>query len=147
MKVRPGAVVRGAGVTLACLVGDASKRSPILLTGFGVGWFLNRPGLQVVTYLPDAAEPWKRATVPFTTSVGSWSAVMLAAVTALRRTKVPAPVAAVLLGGALVVVDSVLADLGEARDASRADEGADEGAETVAGAEVVDAEGRTSTPD
>ena len=150
MRIRPGSVVRGQGVMRACVESDAYKRSPILLTGFAVGWFLNRPGLQVVTYLPDAAEPWKRATVPFTTSVGSWSAVMLAAVTAVRRTKVPAPVAAVLLGGALVVVDSVLADLGEARNASRVDEGADEGAETAEDAEdaeVVDAEDRNSTPD
>ena len=130
----------------ACVESDAYKRSPILLTGFAVGWFLNRPGLQVFTYLPDAAEPWKRATVPFTTSVGSWSAVMLAAVTAVRRTKVPAPVAAVLLGGALVVVDSVLADLGEARNASRTDEGA-EAAADAEDAEMVDAEGRTSTHD
>ena len=146
MRIRPGSVVRGLGVMRACVESDAYKRSPILLTGFAVGWFLNRPGLQVFTYLPDAAEPWKRATVPFTTSVGSWSAVMLAAVTAVRRTKVPAPVAAVLLGGALVVVDSVLADLGEARNASRTDEGA-EAAADAEDAEMVDAEGRTSTHD
>jgi hypothetical protein len=86
MKVRPGAVVRGTGVALACLVGDASKRSPLLLTGFAIGWFLDRPGLQVLTVIPDTEEPWKRTTVPLATSVGSWSAVMLAAVTALRRT-------------------------------------------------------------
>ena len=137
MRIRTGSVVRGLGVARACMVSDASKRGPALLTGFAVGWFLNRPGLQVFTYLPDADEPWKRATVPFTTSVGSWSAVMLAAVTAVRRTKVPAPVAAVLLGGALVVVDSVLADGGEARNAARADRAA----ESAGAAEVVDAEG------
>ena len=56
MKVRPGAVVRGAGVTLACLVPDASKRSPILFTGFAVGWFLNRPGLQIFTVIPDEGD-------------------------------------------------------------------------------------------
>jgi hypothetical protein len=117
MKVRPGAVVRGAGVTLACLAADASKRSPVLLAGFAVGWFLDRPGLQVFTVVPDAEEPWKRATVPFATSVASWSTVMLAATAAVRRTRLPAPIGAVLLGGGLVVVDSLLADLGEARDA------------------------------
>ena len=122
MKVRPGAVVRGTGVALACLVGDASKRSPILLTGFAGGWFLDRPGLQTFTVIPDTEEPWKRTTVPFATSVASWSAVMLAAMTALRRTRLPVPIAAVVLGGGLVVVDSLLADLGEARDAAGVEE-------------------------
>ena len=120
MKVRPGAVVRGTGVALACLAPDAAKRSPILLAGFAVGWFLDRPGLQVLTVVPDTEEPWRRATVPFATSVASWSSVMLAALTALRRTTLPVPIAAVLLGGGLVVVDSVLADLGDARDAAEA---------------------------
>jgi hypothetical protein len=122
MKVRPGAVVRGAGVVLACVVADASKRSSILLAGFAGGWFLDRPGLQVFTVIPDSEEPWKRATVPFATSVASWSTVMLAATTAVRRTRLPAPIAAVMLGGGLIVVDSLLADLGEARDAANAGE-------------------------
>ena len=120
MKVRPGAVVRGTGVALACLAPDAAKRSPILVAGFAVGWFLDRPGLQVLTVVPDTEEPWRRATVPFATSVASWSSVMLAALTALRRTRLPVPIAAVLLGGGLVVVDSILADLGDARDAAEA---------------------------
>lgn len=122
MKVRPGAVVRGVGVALACLAADPSKRSPILLAGFTGGWFLNKPGLQVFTIIPDADEPWKRATVPFATSVASWSAVMMAATTAVRRTRLPVPIAAVVLGGGLVVVDSLLADLGEAREAAKAGE-------------------------
>ena len=122
MKVRAGAVVRGGAVVLACLVPDASKRSPILFAGFAGGWFLNRPGLQVFTVIPDSEEPWKRATVPFATSVASWSAVMLAATTALRGTRLPVPIAAVVLGGGLIVVDSLLADLGEARDAAKARE-------------------------
>ncbi len=126
MKVRKGAVVRGAGVTLACLATDRSKRSRILLAGFAGGWFLNRPGLQMFTVLPDSEEPWKRATVPFATSVSSWSAAMLAATEALRRTRLPVPIAAILLGGGLVVVDSLLADLGEARDAAKAEEAREE---------------------
>ena len=120
MKVRPGAVIRGSGVVLACLATDASKRSPILIAGFAGGWFLDRPGLQIFTVIPDSEEPWKRATVPFATSVVSWSTVMLTATAALRRTRLPIPVAAVVLGGGLVVVDSLLADLGEARDAGNA---------------------------
>ena len=122
MKVRPGAVVRGAGVALACLASDPSKRSPILLAGFTAGWFLNKPGLQVFTVIPDADDPWKRATVPFATSVASWSTVMLAATTAVRRTRLPVPIAAVALGGSLVVIDSLLADQGEAREAAKAAE-------------------------
>ena len=122
MKVRPGAVVRGAGVALACLAPDPSKRSPILFAGFAGGWFLNRPGLQIFTIIPDTDEPWKRATVPFATSVTSWSTVMLAATTAVRGTRLPVPIAAVVLGGGLVVIDSFLADLGEAREAAKAAE-------------------------
>ena len=114
------AVVRGAGVALACLASDPSKRSPILLAGFTGGWFLNKPGLRVFTVIPDADEPWKRATVPLATSVASWSTVMLAATTAVRRTRLPVPIAAVVLGGGLMVVDSLLADRGEARDAAKA---------------------------
>ena len=119
MKVRPGAVIRGTCVALACLAPDPSKRSPILLAGFTGGWFLNKPGLQVFTIIPDADEPWKRATVPFATSVTSWSAAMLAATTAVRRTRLPVPIAAVVLGGGLIVIDSLLADWGEARDAAK----------------------------
>ena len=54
--------------------------------------------------------------------MATWSFVMLVAATALRRTILPAPVAAVLLGGAVVVADSLLADLGEAREAATAAE-------------------------
>jgi hypothetical protein len=125
MKVRPGAVIRGAGVALACLAPDPSKRSTILLAGFTGGWFLNKPGLRVFTVIPDADEPWKRATVPFATSVTSWSTAMLAATTAVRRTRLPVPIAAVVLGGSLIVIDSLLADLGEAREAREADEAAE----------------------
>jgi hypothetical protein len=115
-------MVRGAGVALACLATDASKRSPILLAGFAGGWFLDRPGLQVLTVIPDSEEPWKRATVPFATSVASWSTVMMAATAAVRRTRLPVPIAAAVLGGGLIVVDSLMADLGEAREAAKAEE-------------------------
>jgi hypothetical protein len=101
-------------------VADPAKRSPILLGGFAAGWFLNRPGLQILSVLPDSEEPWKRATVPFATSVTSWATVMLAATTAVRRTRLPGPIAAIALGGGLVVIDSLLADLGEAREAAAA---------------------------
>jgi hypothetical protein len=123
MKVRPGAVVRGVGVAVACFASDPSRRSPILLAAFTAGWFLNKPGLRIFMVVPDAEEPWKRATVPFGTSVASWSTVMLAASTALRRTRLPVPIAALVLGGSLVVLDSLLTDLGEARDFAEPAEG------------------------
>jgi len=122
MKVRPGAVIRGTGVAIACLVPDTSKRSSILLAGFAGGWFLNKPGLQIFTVIPATDEPWKRTTVSFATSVTSWSTVMLAATTAVRRTRLPVPISAVALAAGFVVIDSLLADLGEAREASSAAE-------------------------
>jgi hypothetical protein len=122
MKVRPGAVVRGAGVALACLASGTSRRSPILFAAYTAGWLLDKPGLQVFVVIPDTDEPWKRATVPFATSVASWSSVMLAATTALRRTRLPVPIAAAVLGGGVTVLDSLLADLGEKRDAAKAAE-------------------------
>jgi hypothetical protein len=120
MKVRPGAVVRGAGVAVACLLPAASKRPPVLLGSYAGAWFLDKPGLRIFVVIPDTVEPWKRTMVPFTTSAASWSTVMLTVAAALRRTRVPTPIAAVLLGGGVVVVDSILADLGEARDAREA---------------------------
>ena len=124
MKVRPGAVIRGAGVALACLATGPTKRSRVLFAAYAVGWKLDKPGLQVFVVIPDTEEPWKRAAVPFATSVASWSTVMLLTATALRRTGLPAPVAAVLLGGAVVVLDSRLAELGEEREAVTAAESA-----------------------
>ena len=116
MKVRPGAVVRGVGVASAHLAQGATTRSGILLAAYAGGWFLNKPGLQVFMVVPDTDEPWKRASVPFATAVSSWSAVMLAASAALRRTGLPGPIGAVVLGAGLVAIDSALADLGERRD-------------------------------
>jgi hypothetical protein len=75
---------------------------------------MSRPGLQVFSVVPDEdAEPWRRVMVPLATSGGSWSVVMLGAAFAVRRSSLPVPVAAVLLGGAVVVGDSLLADLAE----------------------------------
>ena len=115
MKVRPGAVMRGTGAGLACLASSTSQRSGILFAAYTGGWFLDKPGLQVFVVIPDTDEPWKRATVPFATSAASWSPVMLAATAILRRTRLPVMTAAVALGGAVTLVDSLLADREEAR--------------------------------
>jgi hypothetical protein len=104
----------------AYLASGTSTRSGILLATYTGAWFLNKPGLRVLMVVPDTDEPWKRASVPFATSVSSWSTVMMAATTALRRTRVPTPIGAVVLGGAVMAIDSLLADLGEKRDAAEA---------------------------
>ena len=124
VRVRPGAVLRGAGVALACLASSPTSRSRVLLAAYTVGWPLDKPGLQVFVVIPDTDEPWKRATVPFATSVTSWSTVMLVATSSIRRTRLPAPLAAVLLGGAVTVIDSLLADLGERRKAAESPDAA-----------------------
>jgi hypothetical protein len=113
MRVRPGAIARGAGVALACLVSGPTARTNALFAAYAVGWPLDKPGLQVLVWVPETDEPWKRAAMPFATSVTSWSTVMFLATTAVRRTAVPAPIAAVLLGAAVAVGDSFLADVAE----------------------------------
>ncbi len=133
MQVRPGAVIRGVGVAGSYLATDTSKRSAILPAAYASSWLVNKPGLQVFMIIPDTDEPWKRGSVSFSTAVASWSTAMLAATTALRRTKLPTPIGAVLLGGGFMVIDSLLAFLGEKRDASKA-------AEAEAVAQFVDGE-------
>jgi hypothetical protein len=119
VKVRAGAVIRGAGAAVACLSSGPTARSRVLFGAYAAAWPLGKPGLQVYVVIPDTDEPWKRGAVPFATSVASWSFAMLVAATGLRRV-LPAPVAAILLGGVVVAADSYLADRGEARDAAAA---------------------------
>ena len=121
MRVRPGAIARGAGVALACLVPGPTARTNALFAAYAVGWPLDKPGLQVLVWVPETDEPWKRAAMPFATSVTSWSTVMFLATTAVRRTAVPAPIAAVLLGAAVAVGDSFLADVAERAKAEPAE--------------------------
>ncbi len=121
MRVRPGAIARGAGVALACLASGPTARTNTLFAAYAVGWPLDKPGLQVLVWVPETDEPWKRAAMPFATSVTSWSTVMFLATTAVRRTAVPAPIAAVLLGAAVAVGDSFLADVAERAKAEPAD--------------------------
>jgi hypothetical protein len=73
--------------------------------------------------------------VPLATSAASWSAVMLLAVSAVRRSALPAPVAGVLLGGAVVVGDSLLRGVGE--QAKERAERAREAAEAAASADAA----------
>ncbi len=139
MRLRVGSAVRGAGVGLACLVPGLRGRARVVLASYAVGWPLDRPGLQVFVVVPDEdADTWKRAVVPLATSAASWSAVMLLAVSAVRRSALPAPVAGVLLGGAVAVGDSLLRGVGEQAKAKA--ERARAAAEAASGADVRDDE-------
>jgi hypothetical protein len=113
-RVRPGSAVRGAGVALACLSPSLAGRARAVLASYAGGWPLGKPGLQVLVVVPDEdADPWKRAIVPLATSGASWTVVMLVGVSACRRSSLPAPVAAVLLGGLVTVGDSLLFEVAE----------------------------------
>lgn len=113
-RVRPGSAVRAVGVALACLLPRLPGRARAVAATYALAWPLGRPGLQVFVVVPDEdEEPWKRAVLPLATSGASWTATMLVAVSAVRRSALPAPAAAALLGGAVAVGDSLLADLGE----------------------------------
>jgi hypothetical protein len=135
-RVRTGSAVRGAGVALACLLPRLPGRARAVAASYLAGWPLDRPGLQAFVLVPDEdAEPWRRVVVPLATSGASWTAVMLVAVSAVRRSALPAPVAAVLLGGAVTVGDSLLAELGERTQARMADAAAARDAESAVSAD------------
>jgi hypothetical protein len=113
-RIRPGSAVRGGGIALACLVPGLPDRTRAVLASYGVGWPLDKPGLQLfVVTADDDAEPWKKVVFPFASSALSWTLVMTAAATAVRRAPLPAPVAALLVGAAVAVGDSAMVDLGE----------------------------------
>jgi hypothetical protein len=72
--------------------------------------------------------------------------MMLAATTAVRRTGLPAPIAAVLLGGGLIAIDSFLADRGEAREAREAAK-ASEAREAREAVKAAEADASVGAPD
>ena len=119
MKVRPGAVIRGVGVAGSYLASGTSTRSRILFAAYAGGLVREQARTADLMVFPDMEEPWKRGSVSFATAAASWSTAMLAATTALRRTNLPTPIGAVLLGGGFMAIDSLLADLGEKRDAAK----------------------------
>jgi hypothetical protein len=113
-RVRPGSAVRGAGVALACLSPRLSGRARAVVASYAAGWPLGHPGLQLLVLAPDEdEEPWKRAVYPFASSGASWTLLMLGAVAVVRRSVLPAPVPAVLLGGLVAVGDSLLIEVGQ----------------------------------
>jgi hypothetical protein len=112
-RIRPGSAVRGAGVALACLLPRLPCRARAVLASYAAGWPLGHPGLQLLVVAPDEdADPLKRAVLPLATSGASWTVLMLGAVSVLRRSSLPAPAAAVVLGGLVTVGDSLLTDVG-----------------------------------
>ena len=112
-RVRKGSAVRGAGVALACVIPGLPGRARAVGASYAASWPLGKPGLQLFVIAPDQeADPWKRAIYPFASSGASWTALMLVSVAAVRRSRLPAPVAAVVLGGVVAVGDSLLVDVG-----------------------------------
>jgi hypothetical protein len=121
-RVRKGSAVRGAGVALACLSPSLSGRARAVSASYAVAWPLGKPGLQVFVVVPDEdEEPWQRAVVPLATSGLSWTALMLGLVSAVRRSPLPTPVAAMMLGGLVTVGDSLLVEVGERAKAKMAE--------------------------
>lgn len=113
-RVQPGSAVRGAGVALACLMPGLTGRARAVGASYAAGWPLGKPGLQLLVVTPDEdADTWKRAVYPFASSGASWTALMLVVVSAVRRSSIPTPVAAVMLGGVVAVGDSLLVDVGQ----------------------------------
>jgi hypothetical protein len=101
-------------VALACLSPRLSGRARAVVASYAAGWPLGKPGLQLLVISPDeVADPWKRAVYPFASSGASWTLLMLGAVSVARRSVLPAPVAAVLVGGLVTVGDSLLIEVGE----------------------------------
>jgi hypothetical protein len=122
-------------VAVACLSPRLAVRTRAIAASYVVGWPLSRPGLQIFSIVPDEdEEAWKRAVLPIGTSGISWTALMLGLSALVRRSRLPAPVAAVLLGGVVAAGDSVLGDVFE-RLRTKAE----------AAAAAPDAEGTAST--
>ena len=112
-RVRKGSAVRGAGVALACVIPGLPGRTRAVGVSYAASWPLGKPGLQLLVIAPDQdADPWKRVIYPLASSGASWTALMLVSVAAVRRSPLPAPVAAVVLGGVVAVGDSLLVDVG-----------------------------------
>jgi hypothetical protein len=120
-RVPPGALVRGGGVALACLVPSVTRRSRLIATSYGAAWPLDRPGLQFFTLVPDEdEEPWRRAVMPVLTSGASWTVVMTVATLAARRSRLPLPVAAAVLGTAVALGDTTMVGMAERMRATAA---------------------------
>jgi hypothetical protein len=112
VAVRPGSMIRGAGVALACLMPTASRRAQVVAASYAAAWPVDRPGIQLVVVVPDEDdEAWKQKVLPFATSGLSWTALMLLGTLAVRRASVPTAVGALAAGAGVAVADSALAEV------------------------------------
>jgi hypothetical protein len=108
-RVRPGSVVRGAGVALACLMPGFAQRAEVIAMSYAAAWPVDRPGLQFFTVVPDEdEEPWRRVVLPVLSSGASWTVVMSWAALGARRLRLATPVAATLVGAGIAVADSAM---------------------------------------
>jgi hypothetical protein len=101
-------------VALACLSPRLSGRARVVAASYAASWPIGKPGIQLAIVVPDEdADAWKRAVYPLASSGVSWTAVVLGVVALARRSRVPTPVAAALLGGAVAFGDTLMIELGE----------------------------------
>jgi hypothetical protein len=120
-QVRPASALRGAGVALACLSPRFPGRARVVAASYAASWPLGKPGIQLAIVVPDAdADAWKRAAYPLVSSGASWTAVVLGLAAVVRRSRVPTPVAGVLLGAAVAIGDTRMIEFGERMKAKRA---------------------------
>ena len=109
IRIRNGSAIRGAGVTLACLMPGLPRRTGLIATTYAAAWPVDRPGLQFFTVIPDEdEEAWRRTLVPVLSSGASWTVVMSLAALGARRLSLPTPVAALLLGLGVTAADSAM---------------------------------------
>lgn len=112
VSVRTGSLIRGAGVALGCLVPGVTRRAEVIAATYAAAWPIDRPGIQMVLVVPDEGdEAWKQKALPLATSGLSWTALMLLGTLAARRASVPTPIAALLMGAGVAVVDSATGDI------------------------------------
>ncbi len=110
VDVAAASVVRGAGVAVATLAPSAGTRLAALVASFAAAWRLRPGGLTFVSMSdPDNENALVRDHLPMVTSGASWLAVHLGVVSLLRRRSRHPLLAGVAYGGAITLVDSVMA--------------------------------------
>lgn len=129
-RIRPASAVRGAGLALACLSPRLSGRARVVAASYVVSWPMSKPGIQLAIVVPGEGEDaWKRAVYPLASSGASWTAVVLGLVELARRSRIPTPMAAALLGSAIALGDTRMIEFGEQMKAKRQAAGAARDAE------------------
>jgi len=113
-QARPGSVLRGAGVAVACLVPGLARRAEVVATTYAAAWPIDKPGIQFLVVVPgEDEEAWRRAVVPIATATASWTVAMSLLILGVRRLRLPTPVGAVLLGAGVAAADTAMSGWAE----------------------------------